>query len=150
MEVHHRMPKRHLTPRQPPPDISTSQKWKPDPEVSVRHDDLYARACECDYERLIFDAKYDNATPPNSPASVKQSDLSTEETWKTPGTARERSRETFPQTEESCDLTDTYSFIEPDVETNSEQPNKIPTNPRGSKYNLRHNPKPNCNDDYID
>ena len=38
--------------------------------------------------------------------------------------------------------------MEPDVESSSEQPEKIPANPRGSKYNLRHNPKPNCNDNY--
>ena len=38
--------------------------------------------------------------------------------------------------------------MEPDVEASSEQPESIPTNPRSSKYNLRYNPKPNCNDDY--
>ena len=38
--------------------------------------------------------------------------------------------------------------MEPDVESSSEQPENSPTNPRSSKYNLRHNPKPNCNDDY--
>ena len=27
-------------------------------------------------------------------------------------------------------------------------PEPSPTNPRSEKYNLRHNPKPNCNDDY--
>ena len=37
--------------------------------------------------------------------------------------------------------------MEPDVETGLEQPNNSPTNPRRSKYNLRHNPKPDWNDD---
>ena len=27
-------------------------------------------------------------------------------------------------------------------------PEPGPTNPRSQKYDLRHNPKPNCNDDY--
>ena len=34
--------------------------------------------------------------------------------------------------------------MEPDAETRSYQSNFTPTNPRGLKYNLRHN----CNDDY--
>ena len=38
---------RVLTPRQPIPDVqATSHEWKPDPEVIIKHDDLYARAWE--------------------------------------------------------------------------------------------------------
>ena len=37
--------------------------------------------------------------------------------------------------------------MEPDVETGLEQPKNSPTIPRSPKYNLRHNPKPDCNDD---
>ena len=59
----------------------------------------------------------------------------------TPGTAMECSAEIYPRTEELCDVTHTYRDIEPDVQTNSEQPNNSPTNPRSSKYILRHNPK---------
>ena len=77
-----------------------------------------------------------------------QSDLPIQEVWNTPGTAQERSLEIFPPTEELYDVTDTYPYMEPNAETNSEQANNIPTNPRGWKYNLRHNSKPNCNDDY--
>ena len=66
----------------------------------------------------------------------------------TPGTAHECSPEVFPQTEELSDLRDTFPDMEPDVETISEQPESNPTNPRSSKYNLRHNPQPNCNDNY--
>ena len=58
------------------------------------------------------------------------------------------SPEIFRNTDEVNDVTDTCPQIEPDVETSSEQPQKSPTNPRSSKYNLRHNPKPNFNDDY--
>ena len=64
----------------------------------------------------------------------------------TPGTAHECSPGIFPPTEELCDVTGTYLL--PDVEISSEQPISSPTNPRRSKYNLRHNPKPNCIDDY--
>ena len=38
--------------------------------------------------------------------------------------------------------------MEPDMEASSEQPKTSPTNPRSSKYNLRHNPKPICNEYY--
>ena len=66
----------------------------------------------------------------------------------TPGTAHECFPEIFPQTDEFSDVTDTYPHMELDVEASSEQPESSPTNPRSSKYNLRHNLKPNCNDDY--
>ena len=46
-QVLHRMWTRQFTHRQPPADIRiTPQEWKSDPEVSLRHDDLYARAWE--------------------------------------------------------------------------------------------------------
>ena len=37
---------------------------------------------------------------------------------------------------------------QPDSDTSVEPLDPTPTNPRSSKYDLRHNPKPNCNDDY--
>ena len=66
----------------------------------------------------------------------------------TPEATHECSPETFPHRDEIIDVTDTYLHMEPDVESSSEQPENSPTNPRSSKYNLRHNLKPNCNDDY--
>ena len=64
-----------FTPSQTLPDIRiTPQEWKPDPEVSLKHDDLYARAWECEYEKPFFDAQNDNATPPNPPEIQVQSD----------------------------------------------------------------------------
>ena len=40
---------RQFTPREPPADIRiTPQEWKLEPEVSIKHDDLYARAWECE------------------------------------------------------------------------------------------------------
>ena len=83
------------------------QEWEPDLQVSLRHDDLYARTWECECGRPIFDAENDNATPPNSPEITVQSELSTEENRNTPCSARECSRYIFLQTEELCDVTDT-------------------------------------------
>ena len=105
------------------------QKWKPDPDVSLKHDDFYARAWECEYEQPIFDAENINATPPNSTETPVQSDLSTEEMRNTPGTTHDCSLESFPQTEELCYVTDTYPNMEPDVEICSEQPHSRRTNP---------------------
>ena len=140
---------RQFTPRQPPVDIRVKpQDYKPDPEVSPQHDDLYARAWEYDYEQPIFDTENNNVTPPNSHESPVQSDFSTEEMRNTPGTTHVCSPEILPQTDEVSDVTDTYPHMEPDVEANSEQLENSPTNLRSSKYNLRHNLKPNCNDDY--
>ena len=66
----------------------------------------------------------------------------------TPATTHECSQEIFPRTDEVSDVTDTYPHMDPGVESNLEQPGNSPTNPRSSKYNLRHNPQPICNDDY--
>ena len=56
---------RQFAPREPPADIRVKpQEYKTDPEVSLNHDDLYARASEYDYERPIFDAENNNAAPP--------------------------------------------------------------------------------------
>ena len=140
---------RQFTTREPPADTRIRpQEWKPDPEVKLKDDDFYARPWECEYDESIFDAENKNATPPNSTEIPVQSDVSIEEMSNTPGTTHECSQENFPQTQEFCDVTGTYPYMEPDVETNSEQPNSNPTNHGSSKYNLRHNPKPNCNDDY--
>ena len=50
-QVLHRMRMRQFTPRQPPAYTRiTPQEWKPDPEVSLKHDDLYAKAWECENE----------------------------------------------------------------------------------------------------
>ena len=148
-QVLHRMKMRHFTPRQPPADITVKpQDYKSDPEVSLNHDDLYARACEYEFEQPIFDAENDNAAPPNRREIPVQSDSSTEEMRNTPGTPHVCSPEIFPNTDELGDVTDTCPHMEPEVEITPELPQNTPTNPRRSKYNLRHNPKPNCNDDY--
>ena len=85
MQRLHRMRMRQFTTRQPTPDIRITPKiWKPDPEVGLNHDDLYARAWECEDVQPIFDAEKENATPPSSPKIAVPSDLSTHETRNTP------------------------------------------------------------------
>ena len=140
---------RQFTPCQPPSDIRIAPKeYKPDQDVSLKHDVLYGRAWEYDYEQPIFDGENRNAMPPNPHEIPVESDFSTEAMRKTPGTAHLCSPEISPRTEELSDVTDTYPNMGPDVEGSWEQPASRPTNPRSSKYNSRHNPKLNCNDDY--
>ena len=112
------------------------------------NDGLYARAWECDYESPIFDAKDDNAFPGNSTETEVRSGMPTDGTWNTPGNSRERSPEIIPQTGDLFVLTDTYPYMEPEEELSSEQPNHSPISCRNSKYNLRHNPQPNCDEDF--
>ena len=65
-QVLHGMRMRQFTPREPPADIRVKpQEYKPNPEVSLNHDELYARAWEYDYEQPFFDAENNNAAPPN-------------------------------------------------------------------------------------
>ena len=78
-QVLHRMRMRQFTPRQPPADITVKpNEYKSDPEVSLSHDDLYARAWEYNFEQPIFDAENDKAAPPNIQEIRLQSDYSTE------------------------------------------------------------------------
>ena len=52
---------RQFTPRQPRVDIPiTLQKYKPDPDVSLKHDVFYSTAWEYDYEQPISDAESKN------------------------------------------------------------------------------------------
>ena len=148
-QVLHRIRMRQFKPRQLAADIAVKpQEYKSDPEVSLHHDDLYARAWEYDFEQPIFDAENDKAARPNFQEIPVQSDYSTEEMRNTPRNPHVCSPEIFPCTDEVSDVTDTCPHTEPDVESSSEQPENSPYNPHSSKYNLRHNPKPNCNDDY--
>ena len=67
---------RQFTPHKPVPYVQiTPQKQKIHPDVSVKHDDLYARAWECENQRLIFDNDYDIAATPKSPKIAVRSDL---------------------------------------------------------------------------
>ena len=93
-QILHRKRLRQFTPRQPIPDIPvTTREWQPDPEVIIKHDDLYARAWECEYDKPIFDSDRDNLVlvSPNSPEVAVRSRKAADETRSTPGTIQEDS-----------------------------------------------------------
>ena len=140
---------RQFTPRQPILDVQIRPRlWNCDPELIKKHDNLYARAWERDYEKTISDNSHDNAVLPNSYEISVASDLPKNEMSNNPGTIRKNSPEFFFQADKSCDITDTDHYMEPDTDTSVEQKNPTPTNPRNSKYDLRHKSGANCNDDH--
>ena len=138
-----------FTPRQPIPDIPiTPREWQSDPEVGIEHDDLYAMAWLCEYDEPIFDSDYNNMATPTSPQLTKRSEQVADEMTSTPGNISGKSLEIIPQPDCSYDGMDMDHDMQSDADTNVEQLDPTPTNPRSSKYDLRHTPKPNCNDDY--
>ena len=140
---------RQFTPRQPIPDIPiTPRDWQPDPEVVIKHDDLYAKAWECKYDEPIFQNHYNNLPTPSSTEITIRSGQTADEMRNTPGTIRENAPEIIPQPHRSYDERDVDHDTQPDADTSVEQLDFTPTNPRSSKYGLRHNPKPNFIDDY--
>ena len=91
-QILNRMRIRQFTPRQPIPDIPvTPREWQPDPEIIIKHDDLYARAWECEYDKSIFDSDSDNVVSPNSPEVTVRSGEEADATGSTPGTTQEDS-----------------------------------------------------------
>ena len=125
---------RHITPRQPIPDTPvTPREWQPDPEVIFKHDDLYARAWECEYDKPKFDSFRNNLVPPNSPEVTVRSGQAADGTRCTPGTTQEDSSEFLPHIDEKDDGTNTDHYMQPDADTSVEQIDPTPTNPRSSK-----------------
>ena len=148
-QILHRMRLRQFTPRQFLPDTPvTPREWQPDPVVIIKHDHFYARACECEYDKPIFDSDRDNMVIPNSREVTVRSEQANDETRSTPGTIQKDSSEILPHTHGIDDETDTDHYMQRDADTSVEQIDPTPTKPRSSKYDLRHNPRPNCNNDY--
>ena len=140
---------RQFTPRQPIPDIPiTPREWQPDPEAVIKHDDLYARAWECEYDEPIFDSDHNNLATPSSPDITIRSEQTADEMRSTPGARPQYSPEILPQPDTTYDERDVDHDTQPDAGTSVEQLDLTPTNPHSSKYDLCHNPKLNCNDDY--
>ena len=147
-QILHRMRLQQITPHKPIPDIPiTPREWRPDPEVVITHDDLYARAWECEYNEPIFDTDYIYLATPNPPKITIRSKQAADEMRSTPEIIPENSPEIIPQPDRSYDGRDVDHDTQPDADTSVEQLYPTPTNPRSSKYDLRHRPKPN-NDDY--
>ena len=148
-QILHRMRLRQFISRQPISDIPVTQReWQPDPEVVITHDDFYARAWECEYDEPIFESDYNNLATPSPPEITIRSEQAADETRSTPGIIRENSPGNTLQPDGSYDERNVDHDTQPDADTSVEQLDSMPTNPRSSKYDLRHNPKPNCNDDY--
>ena len=148
-QILHRRRLRQLTPRQPKPDTPvTPREWQPDPEVIIKHDDLYARAWECEYDKPIFDSDRDNLVSPNPPEVTVRSAEAADETRSTPGMIQADSSDILPHADEIDDGADTDHHMQPNADNSVEQIDPTPTNPRSSNNDLRHNPRPNCNDDY--
>ena len=98
----------------------------------------------------VFDNYQDISPIPNSHETAVWFELAADETGTIPSTIREISPKVFPQAYQSCDWIDKDDYMEPDSDLRLERPSPTPTNPRSTKYDLRHNPKLNCNDDSRD
>ena len=85
---------------------------------------------------------------PNSPEVAVQLGEAADEARSTPGITQEDSSNILPHADEIDDGADTDHYMQPDADNTLEQIDPTPTDPRSSKYDLRHNPRPNCNDDY--
>ena len=85
---------------------------------------------------------------PSRPEITIRSEQTADEMRNTPGITPENSLENIPQPDGSSDGRDVDRDTQTDTDMGVEQLDPMPTNPRSSKYDLRHNPKPNCNDDY--
>ena len=90
------------------------------PEVMIKQDNLYARAWEFEYDTPIFDNGQHEPDSNNSPEVTVRHDLPNYETCTFPGTIQEDSSEILPHTDEIGDGTDTYHYMEPDVEVDVE------------------------------
>ena len=148
-QVFQRMRQQPFTPRKPIPDEqTTSQECKPDPEVTNKQHDLYARALESDSRKFNSNNDHDRQSQPNPPEVTLESNRTDAKLCSIPETPREGSQEIPSPTERICVGTDTYPYMESDAKMSSEQPKSNPTNFCSTKHDLRYNLKPNGNDDY--
>ena len=117
----HRMQLRQFRPRQLITDIPTTpREWQLDPEVVIKHDDLYARAWECEYDEPKFDSDYNNLATPSSPQITIQSEQAADEMRSTPGTITENSPENILRPHRSYDGMDLDHDLQPDADTSVE------------------------------
>ena len=85
---------------------------------------------------------------PSPPEITIRSEQTADEMRNTPEITPENPPEIIPQPDGSPDGRDVDRNTQLDADMSVEQLDPMPTKPRSSKYDLRHNPKPNCNDDY--
>ena len=70
--------------------------WQLDPEVVIKHGDLYARPWECDYDEPISYDDYNNSVTPSSPKITIRSEQAADEMRSTPRTIPRNSPEIIP------------------------------------------------------
>ena len=129
-QILHRMRLRQFTPRQPIPDIPiTPCEGQPDPESVIKHDDLNARAWECENDEPIFESGCKNLATPSSTKITVRSKQAAHEMRSTPGTRPENFPETLPQPDTTYDGRDVDHDTQPDADTSVEQLHSTPTNP---------------------
>ena len=134
MQILHRMRLRQFTPRQPLSDIPVTQhERQPDPEVVITHDNLYARAWECENDEPIFDSDYKNLAPPSPPESTIRSEQRAEKMRSTPGIIPTNSPGNIPQPDGLSDGRNVDHDTQPDADMSVEQLDLTPTNPRSLK-----------------
>ena len=135
MQILHCMRSRSFTPRGPIPHVKTTrQEWKPNPEVIIKHDELLPP----EHGSLILENMFLTAIKTNRAqlANVK---------WQWDLTFRMSKR--VPHHEHREKITRKHVFLYR-TWCGNEQPDSIPTTPSSTKYDIRHNRKPNCNGDY--
>ena len=103
-QILHQRRLRHFTPRQPIPNIPImTRKWQPDPEVLIKHDDLYARAWECEYDEPIFGSDCKNFATPSSNEITLRSEQAADKMRNNTGTIPESPLQFIPQPHRSYD-----------------------------------------------
>ena len=121
---------RQFTPHQPLSHIPVTQReWQADPEVVITHDDLYARAWECEYDEPKFDSDYNNLAAPSPHEITIRSEQAGDEMRNIPGITPENSPEIFPQPDGSSDGRDVDRHTQPDADMSVQRLDPMPTNP---------------------
>ena len=77
---------RPFQPRTPLQDIQSFPKdWRPDPDILITNEDLYARSWETDFGTPIFDADKENPTPQHEPEVIVDQTPNADDSSHTPG-----------------------------------------------------------------
>ena len=118
MQNHHRIGLRTFKTIEPIRDVqTTSEDWKHDPEVAIKHGALYSGACESDYENIVLDNDQDPPHLLNPHESSIETNQTIAKTCATPGKTPESYPDTFHQTDGVHDGRDRGHYINPSAET---------------------------------
>ena len=107
-------------------------------EITFKHDDFYDRTWESEWDKFSFENKEDIPNSFNTHEVTVASCHTIDETCSTSRRTAGSSPEVVSRKDRKYDATDTDHYLSPIVEACSEQLKQNPTNPRSTKYNLRH------------